>query len=156
MRRLPNNSSAVDPLPVNMLKQVVTELASYLTELFNHSLALGHFPDMYMAAYITPLSKKPSVDATDVKSYRPISNLLVLSKLLERLVATLLIDYLKSVKLVPLYQSAYRSNHSIETAVLHVLSEILTTADRGDLSALVLLDLSAAFDTVGHDDLLKP
>jgi len=67
----------------------------------------------------------------------------VLSEFLERLVAKQLIDYLKSAKLFPLYQSAYRMNHSTETAVLHVPSEILTAANRGDFSALVLLDLSA-------------
>ena len=99
--------------------------------------------------------KKPSLDAADVKSHRPISNLSVLSKLLERLVARQLVDYLKSAELFPLYQSAYRLNHSTETAVLHVLSEILTAADRGDFSAIVLLDLSAAFDTVDHEVLLK-
>ena len=60
----------------------------------------------------------------------------MLSKLLERLVAKQLIDCQKSAKLFPLYQSAYRSNHSTETAVLHVLSEILTAVDRGDLSSL--------------------
>jgi len=101
-------------------------------------------------AYITPLLKKPSLDAVDVKSYRPISNVSVLPKLLERLVAKLFIKYLKSAKLFPLYQSAYRMNHSTETTVLHVLSEILTAADRGDFSALIL-DLSAAFDTVDHE-----
>jgi len=63
--------------------------------------------------------------------------------------------YLKSAKPFPLYQSAHRMNHSTETAVLHVLSEILTAADRGDFSTLVLLDLSAAFDTVDHEVLLK-
>jgi len=147
--------SAVDPLPVNLLKQVVDELVPYLTVLFNRSLALGHFPDMYKDACITPLLKKPSLDAADVKSYRPISNLSVLSKLLERLVAKQLIDYLKSAELFPSYQSAYRINHSTETAVLHFLSEILTAADLGDFSALVLLDLLAAFDTVDHEFLLK-
>ena len=81
VRRLSDKASAADPLPVNLLKQVVTELAPYLTELFNRSLSLGHFPGMYKAAYITPLLKKPSLDATVVKSYRPISNLSVLSKL---------------------------------------------------------------------------
>ena len=110
---------------------------------------------MYKAACITPLLKKTSLDATVVKSYQPISNLSVLSKLLERLVAMQLIDYLKSAKLFPLYQSMYRSNHLTETTVLHVLSEILTAADRGDLSALVLLDLSAAFHVVNHDVLFK-
>jgi len=101
VRRLPVKSSAVDPLPVNLLKQVVDELA----ELFNRSLALGHFPHMYKDAYVTPLLKKPSLDVADVKSYRPISNLSVLSKLLERLVIKQLIDYLKSAKLFPLYLS---------------------------------------------------
>jgi len=46
-------------------------------------------------------------------------------------------------------------NHSTETAVLHVLSKILTAADRGDFSALILLNLSAAFDTVDHEVQLK-
>jgi len=78
-------------------------------------------------------------------------NVSVLFKLLERLVAKQLIDYLKSAKLFPLYQSAYRMNHSTETAVLHVVSEILTAANRGDFLALVLLDLSAAFDTADHE-----
>ena len=96
MRRLPDKSSAVDPLPVNLLKQVVTQLAPYKTELFNRPLAVVHFPGMYKAAYSTPLLKKPSLNTTDVKSHRPLSNLSLQSKLLERLVAQQLIDYLKS------------------------------------------------------------
>jgi len=58
-------------------------------------------------------------------------------------------------KLLPNLQSAYRAQHSTETAVLKVLSNILTVADRGDLSMLTLLDLSAAFDTVDHPILLR-
>jgi len=49
----------------------------------------------------------------------------------------------------------YNSIHSTESAVLCVLSDILNAVDRGDFSALVLLDLSAAFDTVDHDILLQ-
>jgi len=84
-----------------LLKQVVDELAPYLTELFNRSFALDHFPDMYKDAYNTTLLKMLSLDASYVKSYRPISNLLVLSKLLELLVAKQLIAYLKYVKAIP-------------------------------------------------------
>jgi len=89
-----------------------------------------------------------------VRSYRPISNLSVLSKLLERLVARQFLAHLNSNGLLPRFQSAYRAHHSTETAVLKVLMDILLAVDAGDLSALVLLDLSAAFDTVDHGILL--
>ena len=85
------------------------------------------------------------------KSYRPISNLSVLSKLLERLVAQQLIDCLRGAGLLPDLQSAYRAFHSTETAVLKVMSDILWAIDNGNLSLLALLDLSSAFDAVDHE-----
>jgi len=129
-------------------------LAPFLVELYNRSLSIGVVPDTFKAAYITPLLKKPDADPDDVKSYRPISNLTVLSKLLERLVAKQLLDYLTTTRLLPDLQSAYRAYHSTETAVLKVLSDILLAVDKGDLAMLTLLDLSAAFDTVDHVILL--
>jgi len=56
---------------------------------------------------------------------------------------------------MPDLQSAYCANHSTETAVLRVLSDILSALDRGDFSVLMLLDLSAAFDTIDHETLLR-
>ena len=66
-----------------------------------------------------------------------------------------LLDYLNKSGLLPWLQSAYRVVHSTETAVLKVLSDILLAIDSGDLPALVLLDLSAAFDMVDHDILIQ-
>ena len=83
-----------------------------------------------------------------VKSYRPISNLSVLSKLLERLVARQLLEYLTTEKLLPDKQSAYRAFHSTETAVVKVMADILRSLDNGDIALLTLLDLSAAFDSM--------
>ena len=89
------------------------------------------------------------MDSEDVRPYRPISNLSVVSKLLERLVTRQLLEYLHKFDLLPrLQSSAYRAGHWIETAVLKVLSDILLVIDAGNLSALALMDLSAAFDTV--------
>ena len=130
-------------------------MAPFLVELFNRSLSNGIVPDIFKAAYITPLLKKPDADPDDVKNYRPISNLTVLSKLLERLVAKQLLDYLTTSRLLPDLQSAYRAYHSTEKAVLKVLSDILLAVDKGDLAMLTLLDLSAAFDTVDHTILLR-
>ena len=63
--------------------------------------------------------------------------------------------YLTASRLLPDLQSAYRANHSTETAVLKVLADILFAVDTGDLALLTLLDLSAAFDTVDHETLLE-
>jgi len=84
VRRLPDKSSAVDPFSTSALKQVIDVLAPFITELSNRSLLTGQFPACFKEAYITPIVKKPGLDAADDSSYRPISNLSVLSKLLER------------------------------------------------------------------------
>ena len=132
------------------MKQVASELGPYLAELFNHSMLAGQFPATFKEAFITPAVKKSGLDPTDVGSYRPISNLSVISKLLERIVAKQLTDYLQSGDLLPRLKSGFRSGHSTEMATLRVLSDIMTAVDGRDTAALVLLDLSAAFDAVDH------
>jgi len=82
-------------------------------------------------------------------------NLPVVSKLLERIVVKQLLTHLDMHQLLPRLQSAYRSKHSTETALVKVISDILLATDAGDLAALVLLDLSTAFDTVDHGILLR-
>ena len=152
---LPNKQCASDPLPTSWLKGNVDLLAPFLVELFNQSLSMGYVLTAFREAYITPILKKADLDLVDVKSYRPISNLSVLSKLLERLVARQLLDYLNTERLLPELQSAYRAFHSTEAAVLKVMGDILSALDRGDIAFLTFLDLSAAFDTVDHATLLK-
>ena len=155
VRQLPDKYCVSDPIPTSLLKDNIHVLAPFLTFLFNRSLSLGSVPAILKAAYITPRLKKPDLDTLDVKSYRPISNLPVLSKVLERLVAKQLLSHLDEHKLLPDLQSAYRAHHSTETAVLKVLSDILTAVDNGDLAMLALLDLSAAFDSVDQKILLR-
>ena len=146
IRALLDKQSADDPLPTRLLKENVDVLAPFLVELHYQSLQTGSVPTSYKSAYITPLLKKANFDPADAKSYRPIANLSVLSKLLERLVARQLVSYLNAARLLPDLQSAYRAHHSMETAVTKVLSNILTALDTGDIDMLTLLDLSAAFD----------
>jgi len=86
-----------------------------------------------------------------MKNYRPVSNLSFLSKSLERVVQRRLQEFLDSNNLMTETQSAYRQYHSTETAVTKVYNNLLLAADQGDVSALCLLDLTAAFDTVDHD-----
>ena len=91
----------------------------------------------------------------ELSSYRQISNLSFLSKLLERIVSVQLTEYLLSAGLLPVHQSAYRMFHSTETALLKVVTDIAEAIDAGNHALLGLLDLSAAFDTVNHDVLAE-
>jgi hypothetical protein len=151
---LPGKQCTSDPMPTWLLKDCVHILSPFLCYMFNQSLEHGIVPSVFKSAYITPLLKKSDLDPEDVKSYRPISNLSVISKLLERIVSKQLVQYLTQNKLLPKFQSAYRANHSTETAVLKVMSDILLALDSGNLAMLTLLDLSAAFDSVDHKTLL--
>jgi len=86
----------------------------------------------------------PDIDS----SYRPISNLPYISKLVERVVTRHFNAHCSTFNLLPTYHSAYRSFHSTETALLSVHNNLVRSIDNGHVSLLVLLDLSAAFDTV--------
>ena len=90
-----------------------------------------------------------------MKNFRPVSNLLFISKILEKMVLTQLRNHLSSNNLLEICQSAYRKDHSTETAVLSVLDGLLVSANERLVSLVALLDLSAAFDTLDHTILLQ-
>jgi hypothetical protein len=125
-----------------------------LTRIVNLSLQFGDVPSALKHALITPLLKKLSLELIS-QNYRPVSNLSFLSKLIERTVATQLVDHLTKNELVDIFQSAYREGHSTETALLRVQNDILMEMEKKNVVLLVLLDLSAAFDTIDHEILLK-
>jgi hypothetical protein len=104
---------------------------------------------------ISPLIKKSSLDQQGFSNYRPVSGLPFLSKLIERLMLKQLTSHIEDFQLLLPIQSAYRVNYSTETALLAIQNDLLSAADAGMGSALLLLDLSAAFDTVDHQILLK-
>ena len=90
------------------------------------------------------------MDKSVLKNYRPVSGLNFVSKLIERTVSKQLKDYLSSNNLDNIYQSAYKAGHSTETTLLKIKSDIHLNLAQGQPTALVLLDLSAAFDTIDH------
>lgn len=126
-----------------------------ITLIVNASLQYGIFPDQLKSAIVRPVLKKPNLDADDFKNYRPISNLTFLSKILEKCVHIQLVDYITKNKLFAPFQSGYRKNHSCETAVIKIHNDILLHIDKKTHVILMLLDLSAAFDTINHQLLLK-
>ena len=99
--------------------------------------------------------KKIILDCEIFKNYRPVSNLSLISKLVERVVCVQLVEHLKTDNLYEIFQSAYRQLHSTETALLRVQNDLLQAVDNEGGTILVLLDLSAAFDTIDHQKLLN-
>src|SRR3989441_13331628 len=99
--------------------------------------------------------KKHSLPIEDLSSYRPISNLNFISKNFERIIHNRLNRHLTSFPSLAHFQSAYRKFHSAETALLRIYNDLLVSISQHKLSALVLLDLSAAFDTIDHNILLS-
>ena len=116
----------------------------------SRSLTQAHLPSTQKAAIVTPILKKAGLDSTELKNYRPTSNLSFLSKVIERLMFVRISEYLRVNHLLPSVQSAYRGGHSIETTILKVASDVWDGVDRGMVTLLGLWDLSAAFDTVYH------
>jgi len=106
-------------------------------------------------ALVSPLLKKASLDKEVMKNYRPVSNLPYIFKLVERAVATRKLHHMNVNNLQEPFQSAYRAHHSTETALVRVQNDILQALDENKGVVLVLLDLSAAFDTVDHSLLLE-
>lgn len=151
----PTKSCSLDPWPTFLIKDCLDILIKPLTQLVNLSLSQGVFPDKFKSAIITPLIKKPSLDKNVLKNYRPVSGLNFVSKVIERVVAKQLNQFISLNNLNNSYQSAYKSGHSTETTLLKIKSDIHLNMAQNKPTALILLDLSAAFDTIDHLQLLE-
>ena len=149
-----SKSCSLDPVPTWLLKDCKETLAPTLASIINSSFATGIFPSQLKEAIITPTLKKPSLDAENLSNYRPVSNLPFLSKLIEKEVCRQFTIHLEVNNINNSFQSAYKAQHSTETALTRVQNDILQAVDRKGGAILVLLDLSAAFDTIDHSLLL--
>ena len=152
---VPSKSSSVDFIPTSLLKRYPSVFSEIIARLANLSFSEGTFPTKFKAAAVTPLLKKPSLHPDDPASYRPISNLNNISKIIERLFLSRLYPHVTSSPNFNHFQSAYCPNHSTETALLQTFDDIFTSADHSQPTLLVSLDLSAAFETIDHSTLLS-
>ncbi len=143
-------SCELDPIPTALLKDSIDIILPVLTRMINLSLQTGVFPDEWKLALIIPLIKKYGLEHI-FNNYRPVSNLPFVAKLTERAVIKQDTDHMDNNCPLPDCSSAYRSGHSTETALIKVHADILGNMERQQVTLLVLIDLSAAFDTVDHD-----
>jgi hypothetical protein len=151
---LPNKQCGLDPIPMWLLKECIDELLSSITKIINLSLETNSFPIYFKKSIITPILKKNTLDPNVTENYRPISNLPFLSKLIERIVAKQLNEFLSTTDTLAKYQSAYRKFNSTETILSKITSDLISRVADGEMVLISVLDMSAAFDTVDHNHLL--
>ena len=149
-----SKSCSLDPWPTFLVLDYLDILITPITSIINASLEQSKCPNFFKQAHVTPILKKTSLDKEVFKNYRPVSNLYFISKILERVVAVQLQTHLDEAGLMTAFQSAYRKHHSTESALLNIQNDILLNMAKGSMTALTLLDLSTAFDTIDHTILL--
>ena len=139
MSTLPNANSVTEGLPG----------CFFTCDSQNGKLLLQGFPDDWKEAHLSPRLKKENLDLV-FENYHSVSNLPFLSKITERAAICQVHSFTTAHDLYPPAQSAYRKYHSPETALLKVKNDILLNMNKQHVTLLVLLDVSAAFDTVDH------
>ena len=145
----------LDPLPASIMKDCMDVLLSVLTKMINISIETPNVPVQLKEAIIRPKLKKESLDHEVYSNFRPISNLKFISKMIEKAISYQLTNYLRDNDSEESLQSAYKTFHSTETALVKVHNDIVSAIDNQSYTILLLLDLSAAFDTVDHKILLQ-
>lgn len=146
-------ATGLDKIPARLLRECSDLIAAPLCSIFNRSILSGIFPDDWKSAKVTPLFKNGQ--RSDVNNYRPISVTPIVAKIFERIIYDQLCDYLSENHLISSLQSGFRSLHSTVTALLKATDDWAFNIDKGNVNAVVFLDLKKAFDTVDHDILLS-
>lgn len=148
-------SHCMDYFDLNL--EIILSVSDYLQDplllLFNNCVAHGIFPDCFKVSKIIPIFKKG--DKQSVENYRPISIIPVVAKIFEKLVKKRLIDYLESYKIINSNQYGFRKNKSTIDALIRIVNDIVDGLEMGGHVALILCDLSKAFDCVDHNTLLN-
>ena len=146
-----------DPIPAPLLKKADLEIFLPIwTKLVNLSLGEGSM-ECLQNGILIPLIKALDdvIDKENNKNYRPVTNLEFVGKLIERVVKKRLSSQMKDEQLESDFEHGYKDGHSPETLLLKAVNDLLTSCDNGLPSVVMLLDLSAAFDTVDQDKLLS-
>ena len=119
-----------DPFPTTVLMSRLHAIVPILQHIVNLCLTTGDFPISCKSTIVIPLIKKPGLGREILKNYRPVSNLSFLSKVIEKVISIRILEHILDNNIVDSFQSAYRADHSCETALLRVYNDIVTTVGK--------------------------
>ena len=150
------NSSAtgVDYIDTNIIKLVARNIAPPLTHIINLSVKSSTFPSLWKWAKVVPLLKSASADPILPKSYRPVALLPIMSKILEKVVFSQLVEYLEENRIIHPNLHGSRAGHDTSTALLQLYDKWLEEMEGNKMVGVLFCDQSAAFDLCDHTILL--
>jgi hypothetical protein len=137
---------------LSFIKLLLLVVIPVLTHIFNHILVCSEFPGKWKTSVVLPIPKVSS--SAKISDYRPISLLVCLSKVFEVLMARQMERHIRCNNLLTVFQSRFHRHHSTAAAVLKVIENIWLSMVDGQVTVLLLLDFSTAFDMVVHGLLL--
>ena len=146
-------SHGIDKITISTIKGALNVLITPITHIVNTSISQGSFPEQWKMAKVIPLLKKG--DSKNKTNYRPISLLPVTSKILEAVVRKQVSKFFETNNLLPKQQHGFRPGRSTTTALISLQEKLIKSANQGENTAMLLWDLSAAFDTLDHDIFLE-
>ena len=141
-----SKSAGVDDISMDVVKMCLPVILPSLTHVVNLSLKTGRFPASWKLAKVTPLLKRGS--PLSPSNFRPVSQLISWSKVLERVVFRQLIKYLELNRLIHPNHHGGRANHSTATALVQMYDQWVEELDEGMMVGLMLVDMSSAYDMV--------
>ena len=145
--KLPNKkSSSFDNIDNIILKSIKSVISEKLASLFNQSMLSGTFPEQMKLTDVVPLYKSKERYLTS--NYRPISLLITLSKILEKVIYKRTYQFLNQSNQFYNSQYGFRSHHSCEHAIAELVGNILKNKENGKTTISLFLDLSKAFDSL--------
>ena len=150
----PTTATGVDFIDNQTLKLVACEITPALTHIINLSISTSTFPTIYKWSKVTPLLKKSSLDPILPSSYRPVNQLVSISKIIERCVFGQLVKYLEANSLLHPNQHGGRGGHSTTTTLIQMHNQWMEDLEDGKTVAVTLVDQSAAFDVCNHKIIL--
>ena len=126
-----------DPVPIKDIVNAdnFSSLISVFVKIINTSITTKRFPSSEKLAIIKPVLKT-GLDPQSLSSYRPVSNLSFMSKMIENVILDQLMAHLLRTNALPDSQSAYRKFYSTETTICSVISDLLTVIDKGKCAML--------------------
>ena len=154
IKRLKNSKApGPDEIKPILLKNLPEPALQALTTILNNCLSSSYFPKAWKSAY-TIMIPKPAKDQHDPTSYRPISLLNIMGKLLEKILTSRLAPFLETHNLLPNQQFGFRPQRSTINPLLELQTDTTRHTNLKECTAAVFLDIERAFDKVWHDGLI--